>query len=147
MKKLFSILLILTAGYGVQAQNLNVKVKINQVPEEVRKAYLSQNSNGINDTIWEKEFITIYKVKYKDEGLIYEAQYTNTGQWIKTFTRIGIDQLPLLVVNQLKAIYPDFSISDASIELSEKGKVYAVVLRRGKSEITEYFTMEGKLYR
>ena len=56
---------MLTAGYGVQAQNLNVKVKVQQVPEEVRKAYLSQNSNGVNDTIWEKEFITIYKVNTK----------------------------------------------------------------------------------
>lgn len=144
MKKVLLAILFVSAGFWAQAQTA---VKKSDVPDPVVKAYLSQNSNGGNDTIWEKEIVTIYKVKHREGNRQYESQYHSDGSWIKTYTVIGTDELPVLVVNQLRTSYPEYTISKATIELSGNGKLYAVELRKGKDVIMEYFLMNGKLYR
>jgi hypothetical protein len=131
-------------GGQLQAQQ---PVKVKEVPEAVKKSYISQNSTGAKDTLWEKQMITIYKVKFMDGNQQYEAQYYEDGKWIKTFTQIAISELPLLAINQLKTTYPEFTITSATIELSEKGRLYAVELKKGKSTIIEYFYSNGSLYR
>lgn len=122
-------------------------VKKSEVPDAVVKSYLSQNSNGAKDSVWEKEIITIYKVKHTSENRIYESQYSSDGKWIKTFTMINQDEIPVLVMNQLKTSYPEFTIERSMIELSNNGKMYAIELRKGKDVVLEYFLMNGKVYR
>ena len=95
----------------------------------------------------EKEIITIYKVKHTSENRIYESQYSSDGKWIKTFTMINQDEIPVLVMNQLKTSYPEFTIERSMIELSNNGKMYAIELRKGKDVVLEYFLMNGKVYR
>lgn len=149
MKKYFLFVMCNIAVVVVFAQQNPVSKKINksQVPGVVVQSYLSQNSNGVNDTIWEQDFITIYKVKYVDENRVYESQYSNDGKWIRTYTVISTDELPLLVVNQIRTSYQGYEIIKSMIELSNNGKLYAVDLQRGKSTVTEYFLMNGKAYK
>lgn len=144
MKYITLLILSLIVGGQLQAQQ---PVKVKEVPEAVKKSYISQNSTGAKDTLWEKQMITIYKVKFMDGNQQYEAQYYEDGKWIKTFTQIAISELPLLAINQLKTTYPEFTITSATIELSEKGRLYAVELKKGKSTIIEYFYSNGSLYR
>ncbi|MCU0423732.1 MAG: PepSY-like domain-containing protein [Bacteroidia bacterium] len=144
MKYITLLILSFIVGGQLQAQQ---PVKVKEVPEAVKKSYISQNSTGAKDTLWEKQMITIYKVKFMDGNQQYEAQYYEDGKWIKTFTQIAISELPLLAINQLKTTYPEFTITSATIELSEKGRLYAVELKKGKSTIIEYFYSNGSLYR
>lgn len=149
MKKYFLFVLFNIAVAVVFAQQNPVAKKINksQVPAAVVQSYLSQNSNGTNDTIWEQDFIAVYKVKYVDENRVYESQFSNDGKWIRTFTVISTDELPLLVVNQIRTSYQGYEITKSMIELSNNGKLYAVDLQRGKSTVTEYFLMNGKAFK
>jgi hypothetical protein len=145
-------ILLLITGFistGVFAQQApqTGKVSRSEVPQAVVEAYLSQNSMGKNDTLWEKDYITIYKVKYLDENRVYESQYSSDGKWIKTYTIIAVDELPVLVMNQVRTSYPEFTVNKAMIELSSNGKLYAVELQRGKRMVTEYFLMNGKAFK
>lgn len=144
MNKTLLTLILSAASTAVFAQ---VQVKKNEVPEAVVKAYLNQNSKGAQDTTWEKEVISIYKVKFMDENRQYESQYSSDGQWIKTHTKISQDELPMLAMNHLKATYPEFAIKQCSIVLNNNGKLYVVELQKGKNTITEQFLMSGKVFR
>jgi hypothetical protein len=147
MKKILFSAILSVLGYAAMAQaGTNQPLKKSAVPEPVIKSYLSQNSGGATDTIWEKETITIYKVKYIDNNRTYESQFSADGKWIKTFTIIDANELPVLVVNQLKTTYPEYGISKAMIELSSNGKLYAVEITKGKNTLIEYFLMNGRSF-
>lgn len=147
MKKLLFTSIFAALGFAAFAQtNSSQPVKKSAVPEPVIKSYMSQNSGGANDSLWEKETITIYKVKYIDNNRTYESQFNTDGKWIRTYTVIDINELPVLVVNQLKTTYPEYTITKAMIELSNNGKLYAVEITKGKNILTEYFLMNGKSF-
>lgn len=132
------------AGTAASAQT---PVKKSEVPPPVIKAYLSQNSQGSNDTIWEKEVISIYKVKFVDAGKTYISEFYSDGSWIKTYTVISADELPMLAMNHIKAEYPAYAIQRCLIELNNNGKLYVVEMSQGKGTIREQFYMSGKLFR
>lgn len=144
MNKITLAIVLCTSATALFAQT---PVKKNEVPEAVIKSYVSQNSNGVKDTVWEKEIITLYKVKHVSDNRLYESQYTSDGKWLKTYTVINQEELPVLVMNQLKTTYPEFTIQRCMIELSNNGKLYAIELRKGKDSVMEYFLMSGKAYR
>ena len=147
MKKIFFSTILSVLGFVAIAQtNTSLPIKKSAVPEPVIKSYLSQNSLGTKDTLWEKETITIFKVKYIDNNRTFESQYSADGKWIRTITIIDVNELPVLVVNQLKTTYPEFGITKAMIELSSNGKLYAVEITKGQNILMEYFLMNGKSY-
>lgn len=146
MKKLVLFTLLASGAYLANAQQQK-PIKKSQVPAAVIKSYLSQNSTGTNDTIWETETVTIYKVRHKEENREYVYEYKADGNWLRTYTIIGLDELPVLVVNQIQTSYPEYTITKAMIELSSNGKLYAIDLQRGETKVTEYFLMSGKLFR
>lgn len=146
MKKLFLIALFSLGTHITYAQQNN-RVSANQVPEAVKKAYLSQNSQGKNDTLWQTETVTIYKIKHYEENREYIWEYNADGNWLRTYTIIDMVELPLLVANQIQTMYPEYVITGAMIELSNNGKLYVVQLQRGQTKMKEQFLMNGKLFR
>jgi hypothetical protein len=146
MKKIVLLTLLACGTYLANAQQHN-PIKKSQVPAAVIKSYLSQNSTGNNDTLWETETVTIYKVRHKEENREYVYEYKADGNWLRTYTILGLEELPVLVVNQIQTSYPEYTITKAMIELSSNGKLYAIELQRGQTKVTEYFLMSGKLYR
>ncbi len=147
MKKIILSTIVTLFGVAAMAQSNTQPIKKSAVPEQVIKSYLSQNSAGAIDSIWEKETVFIYKVKYVDNNRNYESQYSADGKWIRTYTIIEANELPLLVVNQLQTMYPEYTITKATIELSGNGKLYAVNITKGKDTLTEYFLMNGKSFK
>ena len=147
MKKILFSTILFVLGFAAIAQTKTSQpIKKSTVPEPVIKSYISQNSSGANDTLWEKETITIFKVKYIDNNRTYESQFSADGKWIRTFTIIDVNKLPVLVVNQLKTTYPEYGITKAMIELSSNGKLYAVEITKGQNILTEYFLMNGRSF-
>lgn len=146
MKKILLLTLLTGSAFLANAQQSN-NIKKSQVPAAVIKSYLSQNSMGTNDTLWETETVTIYKVKHQEENRTYTYEYKADGNWLRTYTILGLDELPVLVINQLQTSYPEYTITKAMIELSSNGKLYAIELQRGQTKVMEYFLMSGKLYR
>ena len=147
MKKILFSTILSVLGFAAIAQTNNSQpIKKSAVPEPVIKSYLSQNSLGTKDTVWEKETITIFKVKYIDNNRTYESQYSADGKWIRTFTIIDANELPVLVVTQLKTTYPEYGITKAMIELSSNGKLYAVEITKAQNILIEYFLMNGRSY-
>ncbi|MEI6508233.1 MAG: PepSY-like domain-containing protein [Bacteroidota bacterium] len=142
MKHLFIIIALVVTGITANAQNV---VSRNEVPKVVVDAYLSQNSSGATDSNWTKEFITIYKVHYIDNGKHYEAQYFSDGKWIRTQSAIDKSELPMLIINRIKEKYPNGKIITSHIELNNDGKFYAVDIFYGNEKTTSYFTMSGKI--
>lgn len=118
-----------------------------EVPNAVVTSYLSQNSKGAQDSVWSKETITIFKVNYIDDGKRYQAHYLSDGKWVKTFTEIVQVELLPNITNQIIDLYPDHKIVKSYIELNNDGKFYATDLRKGKDEITVYFTTSGKFFK
>lgn len=144
MKQTILTAIMALMGYGVFAQ---ITIPKKEVPNEVIKSYLSQNSKGAQDSVWSKETISIYKVYFMDDGKRYESHYFGDGRWIKTFTEISqLDLLPN-ITNQIIDLYPGHKINKAYIELNNDGKLYAVDLTKGKDEITIYFTSSGKFFK
>lgn len=146
MKKILIASLLIAPAFICKAQQ-QARIKKSAVPESVIKSYASQNSAGVNDTLWETETVTIYKVRHKEDGRESVWEYNSVGNWLRTYTIIGTEELPLLVLNQIQTMYPEYIIKKAMIELSSNGKMYAVNLQRGNDQVTEYFLMNGKLYR
>jgi len=114
------------------------------VPAEVIKSYLSQNSKGAQDSVWTKETVTIYKVYYMDGGKRYESHYFGDGKWIKTFTEMPTADLLPAITRQVGELYPGHAILKSYIELNNDGKFYAVDLKKNNDEITIYFYTNGK---
>ena len=110
MKKCLTIILLSFITATGFAQNT---ISRNEVPKPVIQSYISQNSNGITDSIWSKEVISIYKVQYNDNGQRYEANYFSDGRWIKTYTEIELSALPINIVKQVNIIYPNHKIVKA----------------------------------
>lgn len=145
MKKILIVSLLAASAIVCKAQQN--KIGKSQVPEAVLKAYASQNSLGAKDTVWETEMTPIYKMRHQEDGRETVWEYNAKGNWLRTYTVIGLEEIPLLVANQLQTMYPSYSITQGLIELSSNGKLYAITMQRGQSVITEYFLMNGKLFR
>ena len=141
MKKHFTVIFLLVITFSGFAQNTISK---SDVPKAVINSYISQNSKGVTDSVWSKEVISIYKVKYNDNGQSYEANYFADGRWIKTYTEIELSALPMNIIKQVGIIYPNHKIVKAFIELNNDGKFYATDLIQGNDKMTIYFTMGGK---
>jgi hypothetical protein len=144
MKKLLlSFALAMFMFSMAQAQQISKK----DVPPQVLKSYMSQNSKGTLDSVWSKQVMSIYKVNYTDEGRKYEAQYLEDGGWVKTFTEITPGELLPAINNQITQLYPTYKVARAFIELNNEGKFYAVDLlnANGKDKLYVYFLMSGKI--
>jgi hypothetical protein len=144
MKQLFFTCSFLLLAGTVFSQN-NIPKK--DVPPEVIRSYVSQNSTGAQDSVWSKETVTVYKVRYSDSGKSYEAQYFGDGKWIRTFTEINTSDLMPAITRQVGELYPGYRIARSCIELNNDGKFYAVDLQKNKDEITVYFYTSGKFAR
>lgn len=152
MRIILSLALLFSLGLCANAQTgtndpKTIPVSKKEVPDAVVKAYMTQNSKGATDTVWERQVVAIYKVKFVDDNRSYESLYFDDGRWIKTYTIIAQTELPITVTDQLKKLYPDFAITKTMIELSNDGKMYTVELTKGKQIIKEHFLMNGKLFR
>jgi hypothetical protein len=140
MKLFYTILLVACTSSVAFAQSINKR----DVPADVLKSYLSQNSKGALDSSWSKQTITVYKVNYMDDGMKYEAQYFEDGSWIKTITSIPVAELTPAITNQINTMYSGRKVNNAAIELNPEGRFYTVEIGQGAEKMTLYFLSSGK---
>lgn len=141
MKQVFFTLSFLFITCAAFAQTPVAK---KDVPAEVIKSYLSQNSKGAHDSVWTIETVATYKVHYNDGGKHYESQYFADGRWIKTFTELNQADLMPAIILKANELYPGNTIKKSYVELNNDGKFYVLDIVKDKQEMTIYFYTNGK---
>lgn len=139
----FGLVSISLNGFS-QQHDSNQKITKSQLPKAVWQAYLSQNSGGQLDTVWQKEFVPIYKVNFTSGNKKLTASYTHDGNWINTLEKIELADLPVSVINQVSTKYAGFEITNCQIELSNNGKLYAITLTKADKTVVDYYQMDGR---
>ncbi len=144
MKKLNLFLVLLAVSSLAFAQS---KLAMNEVPKAVVQSHLSQNSYGSTHTNWSTDSNDIFKVKYLDEGNLWESQFRANGSWVRTFRVISYDEVMAKIQSQVTSSYPSAQVESSRIELNNEGKFCIVELNEAKQCRTLYFTTSSLFYK
>lgn len=104
MKKML-IFALLTIAFLMAGCNYGIK----QTPKQVRQAFETMFP-GATHVEWDKEFST-YKADFYHEGREKEVQFDKEGNWMRTKTELGIDEVPAPVIEAARE-YREWEIDD-----------------------------------
>ena len=141
MKKFIFLaaVLCLSANSVLFAQKLSSA----KVPEVVKKALQSKSPNAENGK-WEMEGGN-YEVNYKAKGESISMQFSPTGKWLETETKLT-GTIPALVTLTINKDYKGFKMgAPEKIETSDRGTLYEVVLKKDKESWEVLFNADGKV--
>jgi hypothetical protein len=82
---------------------------------------------------------------FKQNGRTYEVEFDHKGNWIETeMEDVPAVEIPTLIIEAAKAVYPTARISEYEIELTAKGTFYEVEMTTETGEVELYFDNKGK---
>ncbi|MBE9205982.1 PepSY-like domain-containing protein [Nostoc sp. LEGE 06077] len=133
----FSPLLIffLSACNSSQTQNNQIKA-----PEIVDKAFTEKYSHI--PRVWEKTNYG-YEATYMQNNIKYEAEFSDTGEWLETEYYVAGEEFPDIVLKRIHQEYPNFKITKYEIEITPEGNFYEVDITDGEIEYELYFDVNG----
>jgi len=114
------------------------------VPVTVKTAF-SQKFSGAANVKWSKENDTEWEAEFKLGGKDYSANFDNAGGWLETEYKINTKEIPASVTTSVGKDFAGYKIDESEVSETEKGKVYEIVLTRGKEELEVVYGNDGKL--
>ncbi|AFY44327.1 PepSY-like domain-containing protein [Nostoc sp. PCC 7107] len=129
------LILFLPACNGSQTQNNLIKV-----PEIVDAAFTEKYSHI--PRVWEKTHYG-YEATYIQNNIKYEAEFSDTGEWLETEYYVTSKEFPDIVLKRIQEEYPNFKITKYEIEITPEGNFYEVDITDGEIEYELYFDGDG----
>lgn len=141
MKKIGMLMLVLSFAFAIA---ISAQQKENsKAPANVVGAFQTAHPKA-QDVTWDKEGIN-YEANYKENGNDFSVVINNAGKILETESEIKISELPSGVIKYLNDNYKDYTVSDASKIVDDKGNIkYEAELKFGKMSRDVMFTEEGK---
>jgi hypothetical protein len=82
---------------------------------------------------------------FKQNGRTYEVEFDHKGNWVETeLEDVPAIEVPIIVIEAAKAVYPTARISEYEIEITAKGTFYEVEMMTDNGEVELYFDNKGK---
>jgi putative PepSY-like beta-lactamase-inhibitor len=113
------------------------------VVDNVKAAFAEKYPNA-TDVEWAQEEFG-WEVEFKLDGVEYEAEYDENGDWIKTEHEISESELPDMIQNTLDGEYTAYAIMGVEKYDSREGSYYEVKLRKGGDIEEAKFYPNGKI--
>lgn len=101
--------------------------KDTDVPEAVVKSFTSKFPDA-EEIEWEKEEDNEWEAEFELGGIEYTASFDNMGSWLETERYIKEAGLPQMVLENLKANYPDHKIEEIALVENETNSYYEIDL-------------------
>lgn len=114
--------------------------KVILVPQSVEAAFRAKYSD-IPHT-WQRHEYG-YEATFIQNNIKHEAEFSATGEWLETEYYAKAKDFPPLVLNRIKEIRPQFTITKYEIEITPKGIFYEVDITDGETEEELYFDSQG----
>lgn len=131
----------LLVGCGGEAEKSTNSTNSTQVPDNVQRAFASAHP-GVSP-VWEKQSYG-YEAEFLKDGIEYEVEFSDSGQWLETEYEVTQDyQFSLLVLDRVKREHPGWAITKREVEITPQGKFYEVEVEQGDQEIELYFDERG----
>lgn len=108
------------------------------------KAAFSEKYPNATDVEWKQEELG-WEVEFKLDGIKYEAEYDENGDWVKTEHEISESELPDMIQNTLDGEYTAYAIMEVEKYDSKEGPYYKVKLRKGGDIEEAKFYPNGKI--
>lgn len=112
------------------------------VPEAVKAAFKAKYAD-IPHT-WQKHDYG-YEAVFKQNNILYEAEFSATGEWLETEYYVTEKDFPAVVLKQIKEKRPGFIVTKYEIEITPKGIFYEVDITDGELEEELYLDSNGNL--
>jgi hypothetical protein len=109
--------------------------KDTDVPEVVMKSFTSKFPDA-QEIEWEKEDDNEWEAEFELLGTEYTASFDSKGSWLETERYVKEADLPQIVLENLKANYPDHKIEEIAFVENETNSYYEIDLAYG-DETTE----------
>lgn len=134
----------------------SVTVDVKDVPEPVtvsftkkypkaqRVVYMQYEPVESDDLKLDEKY---YYVHYNSDGADYVSWYDNSGEWVKTSTKlVNTSGLPDAVNNTIKSEYPGYEIDEVEKETEDKGvEMYEVKLKKGDDKVKLKISPGGEI--
>jgi uncharacterized membrane protein YkoI len=141
MKTLKTIATVSLGIFLASCAKDNTKINTLTLPDEVKGAFKSQNSN-VNNVEWEKDG-KYYIAEYEKDGFEKEVVYDANGNIISTETELNVSNLLPAITNYISQNYSGYSIKEAEKEETKEGEFYEVELKNGSLHIEIVFDSKG----
>jgi len=129
------LLIFLAACHHLQSQQRPIVV-----PQVVEAAFTAKYSN-IPHT-WQRHHYG-YEAIFTQNQIKYEAEFSETGEWLETEYYVTVKNFPAAVLKRIKQEYPQFIITKYEIELTPQGIFYEVDITDSETEAELYFDISG----
>jgi hypothetical protein len=137
-RMLFIAVMSLLIGYGVQAQDREIKDK--DVPEAVRSAFDQQFDNTMMVEWRMKD--GVYKAKFNQGLKKHTAEFSSSGELLSKGEKIDKNDLPTAVSDAVKSAYASSNIDDV-YRIEKKGQTYYKVKLDNDKKVI--YDAEGKV--
>jgi hypothetical protein len=129
---------ILLVGCASEVEN---PTSTTQVPDNVQRAFAAAHP-GVSPA-WEKQPYG-YEAEFVKDGIEYEVEFSDAGQWLETEYEVTQDyQFSLLVLDKVKREHPGWALTKREVEITPQGKFYEVEIEQGGQQIELYFDERG----
>jgi hypothetical protein len=135
-------ILIMAAALLISLNFYGQEVK--DLPAGVKTAFIQKfpNATGVK---WGKENAKEWEAEFKMDGKDYSANFDNAGGWMETEYKINNKEIPASVTTSIGKEFAGYKIDESEVSETDKGKVYEIVLTRGKEEIEVVYGLDGQL--
>ena len=113
------------------------------VADNVKAAFSEKYPNATD--VEQKQEELGWEVEFKLDGIEYEAEYDENGDWVKTEHEISESELPDMIQNTLDGEYTAYAIMGVEKYDSKEGPYYQVKLRKGGDIEEAKFYPNGKI--
>ena len=123
-----------------------VNAQFRKVPAEVTDAFKAKYTNA-DHVSWKDKFSS-FQADFKVGENAMKSLFNSKGEWLKTETKFGFENLPADVKDGFKkSKYADMVVSDImQVEEKEKGPEYRMVVKKGDfNKKTLVFAKTGQL--
>jgi len=132
---LAALIVFLTSCHNSQTQSKSVVV-----PDIVDTAFKEKYSDI--PRVWQQNYYG-YEATYIQNNIKYEAEFSDTGEWLETEYYVTEKEFPEVVLKQIRQEYPKFKITKYEIEITPQGNFYEVDITDGEIEYELYFDANG----
>lgn len=141
MKK---VMMIMCCGLLFVTQACGQKKSETNVPQSVKDAFEKKFPN-VSKIEWEKENADEWEAEFEMNGIEYSANFDAKGKWQETEHEIKVSELPGKVKSTLDNDFSGYTIEEAEIAETPKGKFYEVTIEKGSDEMEVVINISGEV--
>lgn len=116
--------------------------KDTDVPEVVKQSFTSKFPDA-EEIEWEKEEDNEWEAEFELGDIEYTASFDNKGSWLETERYVKEVDLPHIVLEKLKANYPDHKIEEIALVENETNSYYEIDLTYGDESLEVAISEDG----